>query len=156
VAEAVRVRTAHPEDYEAIVAVVDDWWGRPVVSSLPRLFLDHFWSTSRVAEDQRGLAGFLIAFVSPSDPALAYVHFVGVRQDQRRSGLARQLYEDFADHARQQGSAELRAITAPSNTPSIRFHQGLGFTVNEPAADYNGPGRAMVTFQRPLNQPSVR
>ncbi len=118
-AEAVRVRTAHPEDYEAIVAVVDDWWGRPVVSSLPRLFLDHFWSTSRVAEDQRGLAGFLIAFVSPSEPALAYVHFVGVRQDQRRSGLARQLYEDFADYPVSKdvwnyGPSPPRATPAPS------------------------------------------
>ncbi|MDQ2729984.1 MAG: GNAT family N-acetyltransferase [Actinomycetota bacterium] len=153
-AEAVRVRTAHPEDYEGIVAVVDDWWGRPVASSLPRLFLDHFWSTSRVAEDQRGLAGFLIAFLSPSEPQLAYVHFVGVRQDRRRSGLARQLYKDFANHARQQGRVEVRAITAPSNTGSIRFHQGLGFTVSEPVADYNGLGRAMVIFQWPLHQPS--
>ncbi|MDQ2754490.1 MAG: GNAT family N-acetyltransferase [Actinomycetota bacterium] len=114
----------------------------------------HSWSTSRVAEDQRELAGFLIAFLSPSEPQLAYVHFVGVRQDHRRSGLARQLYEDFADYARQQGRVELRAINAPSNTGSIRFHQGLGFTVSEPAANYNGPGRAIVIFKRPLNQPS--
>lgn len=49
---------------------------------------------------------------------------------------------------------EVRAVTAPSNTGSIRFHQGLGFTVSEPAADYNGLGRAMVIFQRPLHQPS--
>jgi hypothetical protein len=60
----VDVRVAHPEDYDRIVAVIDDWWGRPVSASLPRLFLEHFWSSSRVAEDEQGLAGFLVVFIS--------------------------------------------------------------------------------------------
>ena len=145
------LRVARPEDYDRIVAVINDWWGRPVSPSLPRLFLDHFWSTSRVAEDERGLAGFLAAFVSPSQPNLAYVHFVGVRPDHRNSGLARQLYEEFADHARNQGCTELRAITATGNIDSIRFHQFLGFTVSEPVPDYNGPDRPMVTFRLQLS-----
>jgi ribosomal protein S18 acetylase RimI-like enzyme len=97
------------------------------------------------------LAAFLIAFVSPSEPRLAYVHFVGVRPDHRRSGLARRLSENFARFASEHGCAELRAITAPSNTGSIRFHERLGFAVSEPVDDYNGPGRAMVTFQRQLD-----
>lgn len=62
----VDVHVASPNDYDRIVAVVDDWWGRPVVAGLPRLFLDHFWNTSRVAEDEQGLAAFLVAFMSPA------------------------------------------------------------------------------------------
>ena len=151
-ADSATLRPASPEDYKAIVAVLDDWWGRPVASSLPRLFLDHFWSTSRVAEDERGLAGFLVAFFSPSQPRVAYVHFIGVRPDQRRSGLARRLYEEFADRARQQGCTEMRAITAPGNTGSIRFHENLGCTASELTVDYNGPGRSMITFRRLLEQ----
>lgn len=65
------VRTAGPEDYDGIVAVVDEWRGRPVSPSMPRLFLDHFWSASRIVEDEHGLLAFLIAFVSPSKPRLA-------------------------------------------------------------------------------------
>jgi L-amino acid N-acyltransferase YncA len=139
--------------------VVDDWWGRSVGASLPRLFLDHFWSTSRVVEDAQGLAAFLIAFVSPSEPLEAYVHFVGVRQDHRRGGLARRLYDDLARQAQAQGCTELCAITAPDNIGSISFHEGLGFSVSEPEADYNGPGRSMVTFRRqlsPSNAPEQR
>ncbi len=154
--ESVGVRVARAEDYDRIVAVVDEWWGRPVGSSLPRLFLDHFWSTSRIGEDGLGLAAFLIAFISPSQPRLAYVHFVGVRPDHRRSGLARELYEGFARDAQEQGCIELRAITAAGNTGSVRFHNGLGFTVSGPVADYNGPGRPMVTFSRPLNSATDR
>jgi hypothetical protein len=56
---SVSVRVARPEDYDSIVAVVDEWWGRSVSPSLPRLFLDYFWSTSRVGEDEHGLAAFL-------------------------------------------------------------------------------------------------
>jgi len=77
VAEVVGVRVARPEGYDCIAVVIDAWWGRPVSASVPRLFLDHFWSTSRIAEDEQGLAGFLVAFVSASQPHLAYVHFVG-------------------------------------------------------------------------------
>jgi hypothetical protein len=43
------LRPARPADYDAIAAVVDDWWGRPVLSSIPRLFLDHFHRTSLIA-----------------------------------------------------------------------------------------------------------
>ncbi|MGH3544087.1 MAG: hypothetical protein ACRDTO_17250, partial [Mycobacterium sp.] len=78
VGDDVESRVARPQDYDRIVAVIDDWWGRPVRASLPRLFPDHFWATSRVVEDEYGLAAFLVAFVSPSAPELAYLHFAKV------------------------------------------------------------------------------
>lgn len=154
--ESVGVRVARADDYDRIVAVVDEWWGRLVGSSLPRLFLDHFWSSSRIVEDGLGLAAFLIAFLSPSQPRLAYVHFVGVRPDHRRSGLARELYEGFAWDSQEWRCIELRAVTAPSNTGSFRFHTDRGFTVSGAVADYNGPGQPMVTFSRPLSPANDR
>lgn len=149
----LNVRVARPGDYDHIAAVVDRWWGRPVGAGLPRLFLDHFWNTSRVAEDEQGLAGFLIAFISPAQPEVAYVHFVGVRPDHRRTGLARGLYDEFALHARQHGARELCAITAAGNVASIRFHESLGFAASDVVADYNGYGRGMLTFRLGLHEP---
>ncbi len=146
---SVATRVARPDDFDAIASVVDDWWGRPVSASLPRLFLDHFWSTSRVAEDETGLVGFVVALVSPSAEC-AYIHFVGVRPDHRRTGLAARLYTQVQVHARQHGCRELRAITAPSNADSVAFHERLGFVVTGPIADYNGPGRSMVTFHKAI------
>ena len=58
-------RAARASDYPAIAAVVDDWWGRPIRSALPRVFLDHFHATSTIAEADDALAGFLIGFLSP-------------------------------------------------------------------------------------------
>jgi ribosomal protein S18 acetylase RimI-like enzyme len=145
------VRVAAADDYDAVIAVVDGWWGRPISGSLPRLFLDHFWSSSQIAEDEQGLAGFLIGFVSPAQPEVGYIHFAGVRPDCRADGLARQLYEQFAEYARGHGCAELGAITSPANAASIRFHRRIGFAVSEPVVDYNGSGRAMVVFRRELD-----
>lgn len=43
-----------------------------------------------------------------------------------------------------------RAVTAPGNHGSIRFHQRLGFDVSAPVPDYNGAGRSKVIFTRIL------
>jgi ribosomal protein S18 acetylase RimI-like enzyme len=144
------LRQARPADYNRIIGVVDDWWGRPVSRALPRLFLDHFASTSLIAETGDDLTGFLVGWVSPSQPDVAYIHFAATRPDLRRSGLARSLYERFAAQAVAAGCTELQAITSPANDDSIRFHQRLGFAVSEPISDYNGAGTSMVVFARQL------
>jgi ribosomal protein S18 acetylase RimI-like enzyme len=144
------LRAAVPADYDAIAAVLDEWWGRPIRTALPRLFLDHFHATSLIARDAAGLAGFLVGVLSPSQPAEAYVHFVGVRPDLRAAGLARRLYERFFELARRDGRTAVRAITSPANATSIAFHRRMGFTVTGPVIDYNGPGTALMVFAREL------
>ena len=146
----VAVRTARPDDYEAIVSVVDEWWGRPLARMLPRLFLDHFHATSLVAEWDGALVGFLIGFHSASARDRAYVHFVGVAPAARQSGLARRLYETFFAAAREDGATLVSAITSPANSASIAFHRAMGFTVRGPVPDYDGPGVDRVVFERAL------
>ncbi len=143
-------RTARASDYPAIAAAVDDWWGRPVVGSLPRLFLDHFHRTSLVVEGPGGLLAFLVGILSPSDPRQAYIHFAGVAPQARRQGLAQLLYAEFFALARADGRTVVSAVTAPVNTGSIVFHRTMGFSVTGPIADYDGPGRDLVHFERAL------
>jgi ribosomal protein S18 acetylase RimI-like enzyme len=143
-------RPAVPGDYDAIAAVVDAWWGRAVLASLPRLFLDHFHRTSLVVSDQRGLAAFLVGFPSPSTPAEAYIHFVGVRPDLRAAGLARRLYEEFFELVSGDGRVTVSAITSPGNETSIAFHRRMGFQVTGPVTDYNGRGSSVMVFEREL------
>ena len=146
----VTLRTATPADYDRIVAVVDDWWGRPVSRILPRLFLDHFHATSTVAESGADLAGFLVGFLSPSLPDAAYIHFIGVHPGHRRGGLARVLYERFFALAAADGRTVVRAVTAAANERSIAFHAALGFSVSDPVPGYDGPGDVKVRFERSL------
>jgi ribosomal protein S18 acetylase RimI-like enzyme len=127
----VTLRQARAADHARIIAVVDDWWGgRRMAALVPSLFLEHFAGTSLVAEDDAGqLAGFAIGFVSQDHPDEAYVHFLGVRPDQRGSGLGRTLHDRFADGVRPLGARRVRCVTSTTNTASVAFHTSIGFVV---------------------------
>lgn len=145
------IRPAHPADHDRVIAVADDWWGRPVASALPRLFLNHFYRTSLIAEDSVGLAGFLVGFLSPSEPDQAYIHFVGVRPDLRRHSLGRRMYEHFFSLAQEGGRRVILAITPPINDTSVDFHRSMGFARSGPVAHYDRPGEAQVLFRLELD-----
>jgi ribosomal protein S18 acetylase RimI-like enzyme len=123
-----------------------------VLPVLPRLFLDLFWATSLVAAAAAPAspAGFLVGVLSPSDPAEAYIHFVGVAPAARGSGLGRRLYERFLENARADGRTVVRAITSPANHGSVAFHRALGFAVTGPVEGHNGPGTSYLLFERRL------
>ena len=144
------LRSATPDDYQWIINVVDEWWGRPMARGLPRLFLDHFHSTSLVAQTPERPVGFLVGFFSPSDPSAAYIHFVAVDPGFRRRSVARCLYEQFFEMARTNGRTRVEAVTASFNQVSIGFHSHLGFSVSPPIEDYDGPGTSLVIFHRSL------
>ena len=146
----ITLRPATPEDFDPIIAVVDDWWGRPIRQALPRVFLDHFHATSTVAEAEGALAGFLVGFLSPSQPDASYIHFVGVDPARRGHGLARTLYERFFTLAEADDRSVVRAITAARNTRSIAFHAAMGFTVTDPIPNYDGDSAPKVVFERRL------
>jgi ribosomal protein S18 acetylase RimI-like enzyme len=145
-----QIRHAIPADYDAIAAVVSQWWGRPVLNSLPRLFLDLFYRTSLVIDGPAGPDAFLVGIFSPSDTVRAYIHFVGVAPGARGRGLGRVLYEEFFRIANADGRKQVSSITAPGNAGSAAFHRAMGFTVVGPVADYNGSGKDMLVFERDL------
>jgi predicted GNAT superfamily acetyltransferase len=107
-----------------VIAVLDEWWG--------------------------GRAGFLVGFLSPSEPEEAYVHFVGVSPSERGSGLGRELYERFFAAARDRGRTRISCVTSPLNGGSLAFHTALGFEPGPPRADYDGPGEDRVVLTRLL------
>jgi ribosomal protein S18 acetylase RimI-like enzyme len=148
--DGMYIRQARPEDYDAIAAVVDDWWGRPIQASLPRLFLQLFYRTSLVVDGQDGPDAFLCGILSPSDSDRAYIHFVGVAPAARQRGLGRQLYDEFFRIARADGRSVVSAVTSPVNARSIAFHESMGFTVTGPVPNYHGPGRDLIVFERGL------
>jgi predicted GNAT superfamily acetyltransferase len=146
----VIVRRAQAEDHPRVLAVAEQWWGgRPISGLAKRLFFDHFADTSLVAEDEAGLAGFLVGFLSQARPDEAYIHMVGVRPDRRGSGLARGLYERFFDLARGHRRGVVTCITSPINRGSIAFHTAMGFTA-ELDPDHEGPGQDRVFFRREI------
>ena len=151
--EDITFRRPTEADYSRITAVIDDWWGgREMDHLLPRLWLQHFTGTSWLAESDDGrLAGFLIGFLSPDDPDVAYCHLVATNPNLRRRGLGRALYQRFFEDARAGTRKRVTAITWPANHASIAFHRALDFVVQQgPGSQnlYGTPSRAGYDFDR--------
>ena len=146
------------------MAVMPAWWGgRDLRPLLPRIFFEHFRTTSFVAEREDELAGFLVGFLCPTHDDEAYVHFVGVGPAWRRAGLARALYGRFCEAALAGGRTRVRAVTSVVNRGSIAFHQRLGFVLLPGdreidglpvTGDPNVPEGAVVRFELVLGGPS--
>jgi ribosomal protein S18 acetylase RimI-like enzyme len=156
---ALRFRRPTEADHAAIVGLVDDWWGgRRLHDLLPRLWFQHFSGTSWVAETADGRrAGFLVGFVSPDRPDVAYVHMVGADPNLRRRGIGRALYDRFIADVRERGARRVVAITWPGNRISVAFHTSIGFRADDgpgtqrlygtPAyPDYDAEGEDRVVF----------
>ena len=123
-------RTAEPNDAEAVVAAIDEWWpGLHMVHAVcPQLF-EHFGDTCVIVEDDDGLIGFLVGFMSQRFPDAGYVHYAGVRPERRGSGLGAEMYARFAQTTRGRGRSEVLAETGAWNVKSIAFHRRVGFTL---------------------------
>ncbi len=157
------VRRPRESDHPAIMDAIPRWWDTPNATTLgamlPRLFLQHFTSTSWVVEAESGeLGAFLVGFRSADKPQLSYIHFVGVDPELRGAGIARMLYERFFEQAKASGCTEVRAITGPLNRRSQEFHAAMGFEARGDDdidgvmgyRDYDGPGEHRVVFVRSL------
>jgi GNAT superfamily N-acetyltransferase len=143
------IRGIHKSDYDYIVSVLDRWWGGPAGERAHPVFFYELGQQALIAEDEGEVVGFLLGFIAPTDPPIAYVHLVGIHPDHRRRGVGKLLYEHFATHARAAGAVRAKAITTVGNDGSSRFHAALGFQVQEDP-DYAGAGRSRVVFTKDL------
>lgn len=133
------IRQLRPSDYGPMISVIDHWWnGRHMADQLPHLFFEHFTDTSFAAERDGEVIGFLVGFVSQSNPAEAYIHFVGVHPEHRGRGLGRQLYQHFFAAAQTRDRDLIHAVTAPVNQASVRFHQQMGFDIEPGDSEVDG------------------
>lgn len=163
------IRQAREGDYGEVSTALQTWWTQPGVNSeagareraalVPRLWLQHFATTSLLAERDERMIGFLVGFLSQDRADEGYIHFVGISPEQWGRGTGRALYERFFAVCRKAGRSTVRCVTSPQNSLSIAFHTAMGFLVEpgtEPAgsvtatADYDGLGVHRVAFVRTL------
>ena len=156
----VRIRNAHPSDYMPIISVIDTWWGgRRMSDMLPKLFFTHFCETSFIAKSNDQTIGFLIGFLSQSNPEEAYIHFAGIHPDFRRRGTGSALYNRFFEVAQKLDRSCIKCVTSPVNKNSISYHLRMGFEA-EPSEiqedgipyhlNYDGIGEHRVLFVKHL------
>ncbi|MCZ7683279.1 MAG: GNAT family N-acetyltransferase [Sandaracinaceae bacterium] len=143
------IRGIKKEDFDYVVSVLDRWWGGPSGERAHPIFFYELGEMALIAEEGGEVLGFLLGFLAPTQPPVAYVHLVGIHPDHRRRGVGKDLYEHFTRRARAAGAERIKAITTVGNEGSIRFHEALGFAVREDP-DYAGAGRSRVVFTKDL------
>ena len=145
----MEIRGITKDDFDYIVSVLDRWWGGPSGERAHPVYFYELGNNALIAEDDGQVVGFLLGFLAPRTPPVGYVHLVGIHPDHRRRGVGKDLYQVFTERCQEAGARSLKAITLVGNEGSIRFHEALGFDVEE-VPDYAGPGRSRVVFTKPL------
>lgn len=152
--DAAPMRVGHlPEgDGSAVLGeILSDlraFWGeRDMLALHHPVWLRQFAPDALVVREHDELLGYLLGAVTAQ--GLAYVHLIAVRQDSRRRGIGRLLYDAFIHAAQDRGAHRVEAITTTTNTASIAFHRRLGFSADV-VPDYAGPGAPRILFARAL------
>jgi ribosomal protein S18 acetylase RimI-like enzyme len=115
----------------------------------PMFFIEFAGTAFAARDDDTGeILGYLLGFIAPA--GYGYVHFVAVRDDARKLGLASKLYEVFTKAAVERGATGLKAITGPENEGSQAFHRRMGFTSMTLVDDYGSTGRPRIIMRKPL------
>jgi GNAT superfamily N-acetyltransferase len=131
-----------------ILADLPAFWGeRDMLALHHPVWLRQFAPDALVVREQDELLGYLLGALTTR--GLAYAHLIAVREDSRRRGVGKLLYDAFFTDAQRRGARRVEAITTTTNTESIAFHRRLGFSADV-VADYAGPDEPRVLFARAL------
>ncbi|MBP9112562.1 MAG: GNAT family N-acetyltransferase [Polyangiaceae bacterium] len=143
----MKTRRIHKADFDHIVSVIDRWWGGPYSAAALPIFFYELGHHAQVIEEQGETVGFLLGFVADQPVKTGYVHLAGIHPEFRRKGVGRKLYASFEAECKNAGCIKMKAITTLGNEGSVKFHQGIGWKVEE-VSDYAGPGRTRIVFTK--------
>jgi ribosomal protein S18 acetylase RimI-like enzyme len=132
---------------DVLAAILADlplfWGGRDMLALHHPVWLRQLGPDAVVVRERDVLLGYLLGTVTTR--GLAYVHLIAVREDSRRRGVGRLLYDAFFDDAKRRGARRVEAVTTTTNTDSIAFHRRLGFS-DSVVPNYAGPDAPRVLF----------
>lgn len=119
--------------------------------------INEFGNTAFVFKEMDTVCAYLFGFYSQTEH-VAYAHLIAVRNNYRRLGLGRKLYEHFINCAREKNCSKVKAITKSANLESIAFHKSIGMELignsiidGIPVVfDYSGPEEHRVVFMKSI------
>ncbi|HEX3012725.1 MAG TPA: GNAT family N-acetyltransferase [Methanobacterium sp.] len=142
------------DDFNQILLHIKEFWGSDRTLHLHHpILINEFGNTAFTFKEGNTVCAYLFGFYSQTHP-IAYVHLIAVRNNYRRLGLGRRLYEHFIECAREKHCLKVKAITKPTNFESIVFHKSIGMELTgnseingvSVVLDYSGPGEHRVVF----------
>ncbi len=156
----MEITNCSKEDFDQILTDLGQFWDsdRTVALHHPILIYE-FGNTAFVIKSGSKVIAYLFGLLSQTEP-VGYIQLLAVRQEYRKQGLGRMLYEHFEKYAVKHGCLRLKAITSPINTLSINFHRSIGMlpdgetgeAVIPVIKDYSGPGKDRVVFHKDISK----
>lgn len=127
-----------------VLSLLPAFWGERDVRQLHHpVWFRQFGEAAVAARDESGtLIGYLLGGRTPLG---GYAHVIATLPRVRARGTGRALYARFAEHVLAGAGTTVEAITVPTNTRSVAFHQRLGFTARL-EQHYAGPDEHRMCF----------
>lgn len=127
-----------------VLSLLPAFWGEGDVRHLHHpVWFCQFSEAAMAARDEAGtLMGYLLGARTPHG---GYAHVIATLPTVRARGTGRAMYARFAEYVLARAGTTVEAITVPTNTGSVAFHQRLGFTAM-PVQHYAGPGEHRICF----------
>ena len=131
-----------------LLAAHDRFWSTDTRALHHPVWFHQFGGFGALARSADGEdVGYLLGVVTAD--RLAYLHLLAVRDDRRRSGLARRLCRWFDELALATGARVVQVVTRPDNAAALAFHTALGASTHL-SRDHAGPGEDRIVLTRPL------
>jgi L-amino acid N-acyltransferase YncA len=129
---------------DEVLSLLPAFWGERDVQHLHHpVWFRQFGEAAFAARDGAGiLHGYLLGARTPRG---GYAHVIATLPAVRTRGTGRALYARFAAQVAADGGTTVEAITVPTNTGSVAFHQRLGFIATL-VEHYAGPGQDRIHF----------
>ena len=134
----IDVRTAHPDDDEALVAIDAATW-TPAVSPapMPEAGTAYFGERAKPEDVLVALVdGVVAGYVQlkqtspvPSHEHVLLINGLAVHPDHQRSGIGRRLIEAAVEEASHRGVRKLSLRVLAPNTTARRLYEALGFVI---------------------------
>jgi [ribosomal protein S18]-alanine N-acetyltransferase len=126
----VRIRLAEREDMEALFALDQTCFPPGIAYSKSELqyFLFHRGSTSLVAEDEDGIAGFaIVEFLLEEGRRIAHIVTIDVPPARRRQRVGHLLMDTMMEICCESRAKLIRLEVAVDNEAALAFYRLLGF-----------------------------
>lgn len=89
------------DDFDQIIINIKEFWDSDRTLHLHHpILINEFGNTAFVIKEKNTVCAYMFGFYSQTEP-VAYVHLIAVRNNYRRLGLGRKLYEHFIKCARE-------------------------------------------------------
>ncbi len=140
----IDIRPARDSDLTAILRIEERSFPNPYPLGYLRFLLRLNPTTFIVAENDKGVVGYLIGDIRSRNEG--HIISLAVRENERRRGIARALMDSVSSELQRLGVLAIRLEVRASNKPAINLYHSLGYREAGVMARYYRDGEDAISM----------